>query len=78
MGDAKVGRAALLRMEAEVVEFEEAFDALKQKRRACSECGRPIRERNQTKNDKALEAQIRKAAHELRAKRQAFRKAQGR
>lgn len=78
MAERKVGRAALLRMQADLAEAEESFVALKSKRRRCSECGRPLHPRDQTANDQKVEAQIRGAALALRAMRQKTREAEGR
>ena len=71
-------KAQLLRMAADLEEAQDAFVELKAKRRKCSECGRPIRARNQTKKDKELEAEIREAAEALRQQRKDLREAEGR
>lgn len=67
----KVGRAQLLRMEADVAELEEAFDELKRQRPRCESCGRLKVTGGRSKLDK----EIRKAAGVLYEKRQAWRQA---
>ena len=78
MGKPKLGRAQLLRMEADLEDGQDAFITLKAKRRKCQKCGRPVRLRNWTKKDRELEDRISDAAAKLREDRRTFRVAQGR
>lgn len=66
-----VSRAQLLRMEADLAEAEEAFDAVKRERPRCEACGRL----EVTGGRSKLDVQIREAGVLLRTQRQAFREA---
>jgi hypothetical protein len=71
---AKLGRADLLRREAEVADLEDELDELKAKRPRCDKCGRlEVVAGGSSK----LEDDIRMLKHTLREARQSFREARG-